>query len=117
MSMYIDQDSIVTDAEGFLLDRNQWSEEFAHTAAYKDSIRLTDTHLGLIRYFREYYNENLQHPSMNKIIETLGSFGGDTHKERKDYQAFLYELFPQPLHPVAEICKLAGLPKPKEDVY
>lgn len=117
MSMHADQDKAQTDIEGFLCDRNKWSEEFAHAAAYKDNIILTDTHLGLIRYFREYYAENKQHPSMNKVIETIGSFGGDSHMERKDYQTFLYELFPQPLNPIAEICKLAGLPKPKEDVY
>jgi tRNA 2-thiouridine synthesizing protein E len=117
MSMQAGNNKIEVDAEGFLKDRSQWNEEFAHNAAYRDGIQLTDTHIGLVRYFRSYYDENLQHPSMNNLIDTLGSFKGETYQEKKEYQDFLYELFPHPLNPVAELCKLSGLPKPTEDVY
>ena len=117
MSVYADQNKVKTDTEGLLIGREQWSEEFVHTVSCKDGTDLTYPHPGLIRYFREYYTDNMQHPSMNTILETIGSFKGDAHTERKDYQTFLYELFPQPLNPVADICKLAGLPKPDEDVY
>jgi sulfur relay (sulfurtransferase) DsrC/TusE family protein len=37
--------------------------------------------------------------------------------QRDDCRDYLYELFLHPLNPVAELCKLAGLPKPCEDVY
>lgn len=106
-----------TDAEGFLCDRSDWSERFAQYAASRDGLDLTETHLGLVRYFREYYEEHQTHPTMRTLLERLGTGVGDSETERDHYQDYLYALFPHPLNPIAELCKLAGLPKPREDVY
>ena len=80
----------------------------------KDRVELSETHLGLIQYFREYYAENKVHPTMHRLVMTLGKHHGRYFHERKNYERFLYELFPK--GPVAELCKLAGLPKPTEDL-
>ncbi len=109
--------AIRTDSEGFLCDRKDWSEAFARFAATQDGIDLKDTHVGLILYFREYYEQNQTHPAMRDLLEQLGTQVGDSPTERDHYQDYLYELFPGPLNPIAELCKLAGLPKPVEDVY
>jgi tRNA 2-thiouridine synthesizing protein E len=108
---------VAVDEEGFLLDSNQWDEGFAKTVAAQDGLRLTDTHWGLIFYFRDYFEANEIHPDMHTLVLQLGKQEGDRFDERKDYREFIYELFPGPLSPTAELAKLAGLPKPLEDVY
>jgi tRNA 2-thiouridine synthesizing protein E len=47
---------------------------------------------------------------MHKLVKTLGKAHGDHYEEEKEYEKFLYQEFPT--NPIAEIAKLAGLPKP-----
>ncbi len=110
MNIEVGGKTIQTDEQGFLQDIKDWSEAVAQELADRDGIELTETHWGLIEYFREYYQENLQHPSMRTLVLTLGKHHGESFREEKAYERFLYKLFP--MDPVNEICKLAGLPKP-----
>ncbi|HEB57868.1 MAG TPA: TusE/DsrC/DsvC family sulfur relay protein [Gammaproteobacteria bacterium] len=103
---------IPTDEEGYLLDPNQWDEDVARALAEREGLTLTDTHWGLINYFREYYEDHQVNPSMRKLVLTLGRHHGEPFHDAKAYEEFLYELFPT--SPVAELSKLAGLPKPEE---
>jgi len=107
---------IETDAEGYLINPDDWSEAVAEAMAAeesaKDRVELTETHLGLIQYFREFYAENQAHPTMHQLVMSLGKYHGAHFRDRKEYEAFLYRLFPK--GPVLELCKLAGLPKPTE---
>jgi tRNA 2-thiouridine synthesizing protein E len=117
MSKSQKQAHVAVDEEGFLLERDQWDEGFAKAVAAQDGLQLTDTHWGLIHYFRDYWDANETHPDMNTLVLQLGKQEGDRYDERKDYREFIYGLFPGPLSPTAELAKLAGLPKPLEDVY
>lgn len=116
MSIQVGDRIIETDAEGYLINPADWSEDVAEALAAQqsaeDRVQLTDTHLGLIAYFREVYAENETHPSMHQLVMTLGKQHGEHFRDRKEYEAFLYRLFPK--GPVLELCKLAGLPKPTE---
>ena len=109
--------AIPVDEEGFLLDPRDWSEGFATRAASQDDLTLTETHWGLIRYFRSYFGEHEQHPDMHTLVQTLGAQHGDRFRDQMVYRDFLYEIFPDRTGPIVELCKLAGLPKPLEDVY
>ena len=117
MSITIGERTIATDEEGYLMNPADWSEEVAETMAVRQSQQnggqLTETHLGLIQYFREYFDENKVHPTMHKLVMTLGEHHGRRFHEHKEYERFLYGLFPR--GPVPELCKLAGLPKPAEE--
>jgi len=108
---------IETDDEGYLLNRDDWSElvaeEMAFTQAQQDHVKLTETHWGLIHYFRDYYLEYKVHPTMHKLVMTLGKQHGEHFHDEKAYEKFLYDIFPH--GPVQELCKLAGLPKPLDD--
>ncbi len=101
---------IEVDEEGFLVDRADWSEEVSEAIANRDGIELKDEHVGLIDYFRDYYEEHEVHPTMHVLVQRLGKMIGDRFHEHKQYEKFLYMLFPR--DPVSELCKLAGLPKP-----
>jgi tRNA 2-thiouridine synthesizing protein E len=105
---------IDVDEEGYLLDPNEWDEEVACVIAEQEGIELTPLHWMLISYFRDFYEDHMRHPTMHEWVKTLGKFHGKSFEEAKKYRDFLYELFPK--GPVQTLAKLAGLPKPVEDV-
>jgi len=117
MSIKVGDKIIETDEEGYLLNLDDWTEKVAEEMAYQqsqqDNVKLTETHWGLIQYFRDYYRENKVHPTMHKLVMTLGKYHGQHFHDHKEYEKFLYEIFPR--GPVPELCKLAGLPKPTEE--
>lgn len=77
-------------------------------------VALSEMQLGLIQYFRENYAKNMVHPTMHKLVMTLGKHHDQHVHGRTDYERYLYELFPK--SPVAELCKLAELSMPTEDL-
>jgi tRNA 2-thiouridine synthesizing protein E len=117
MSLNLHGQIIETDEEGYLLNPEDWSEEVAEEMAFQQSqqdyVKLTETHWGLIQYFRDYYQENKVHPTMHKLVLSLGKHHGEHFHDEKAYEHFLYKLFPR--GPVQELCKLAGLAKPVGD--
>ena len=93
--------TVERDAEGFLLDPQQWTEEMAEEIAAQNGIgELTDRHWIVIRFMRNAYLENGSAPS----IRTLGKASGVPIKE-------LYQLFPK--GPAKLAAKIAGIPKPR----
>jgi tRNA 2-thiouridine synthesizing protein E len=111
MAIEVGDKRIETDEQGFLLDFEDWSEEFVEQTAAQDGLTLYDESWGLIGYFREYYQQNSSHPSMRQLVLDLGRQSGAHFHDRKQYEKFVYKLFPR--DPIRELCKLAGLPKPE----
>ncbi len=90
-----------TDAEGFLLVPQQWSERVAGEIASANGIgELTDRHWLVVRFMRETYLRTGTAPS----IRSLGKESGVGVKE-------LYELFPK--GPPKLAAKIGGIPKPR----
>jgi TusE/DsrC/DsvC family sulfur relay protein len=90
-----------TDAEGFLLDPQEWSEQLAGDIATANGIgQLTDRHWQVVRFMRETYLRTGSAPS----IRALGKESGVPIKE-------LYELFPK--GPAKLAAKIGGIPKPR----
>lgn len=114
MSIQIGDRTIETDEEGYLLDPEAWDEQVAEAIAAAEDIEMTETHWGLVQYFRDFYEEHMRHPSMHELVLTLGKHHGKHFEEAKKYREFLYKLFPT--GPVQALCKLAGLPKPVGEV-
>jgi tRNA 2-thiouridine synthesizing protein E len=92
--------SVERDAEGFLQDPQQWSEELAEAIAHEHGIELTERHWLVVRFMRERYLETGNAPS----IRALGKESGVPVKE-------LYELFPK--GPAKLAAKIGGIPKPR----
>jgi tRNA 2-thiouridine synthesizing protein E len=93
--------SIDVDAEGFLTNSGQWSEELAVEIAEQNGIpELTDRHWLVVRFMRERFLETGTAPS----IRSLGKESGVPVKE-------LYRLFPK--GPAKLAAKIGGIPKPK----
>src|SRR5512138_2378770 len=89
------------DAEGFLTDPAQWSEELAEQIARENGVaELTDRHWLVVRFMRERFLATGTAPS----IRSLGKESGVPVKE-------LYELFPK--GPAKLAAKIGGIPKPR----
>jgi tRNA 2-thiouridine synthesizing protein E len=113
MQFAVNGKTIETDAQGFLLDPGEWSEDFASALAAHDGVELFVDHWELIWYFRDYFEETQTVPTMRKMVLELGRREGAHFRDRKAYEKHLYGLFPS--DPVRSICRLAGLPMPQAD--
>lgn len=87
------------DAEGFLQNPEQWTEEIGRAIAAEAGITLTDAHWTVIRFMRDRYLATGTAPT----IRTLGKESGVSVKE-------LYQLFPK--GPAKLAAKIGGIPKP-----
>ncbi len=92
---------VARDAEGFLVNPREWSEDMAPQIARENGIpELTDRHWQVVWYMRNAYLEYGAAPS----IRRLGKASGVPIKE-------LYQLFPK--GPAKLAAKIAGIPKPR----
>ena len=110
MALEVNGKIIETDEEGFLVDREDWSEEVAEAIAKAENFDMIEDHWGYIDYFRDYYEENQVHPTMNTLLRNMGNRIGNRFQDHKPLIKYLYSIFPN--DPIMELCKLAGLPKP-----
>jgi dissimilatory sulfite reductase related protein len=106
MPIVVNGQTIETDEEGYLVDRNQWNEDVAKVLASTDNAELTQNHWEVINFLREYYDEYQIAPAVRVLTKAIGKkLGAD-----KGNSKYLYELFPY--GPAKQACKYAGLPKP-----
>jgi tRNA 2-thiouridine synthesizing protein E len=93
------------EAEAFLNDMETWTETEARQLARSEGLNLTDEHMEVICWMRDFFADcgqpsnprNLGHA----MADAFASQGG---------QKYLYQLFPR--GPVLQGCRLAGLPTP-----
>ena len=92
---------VSVDAEGFLTDPAQWTEELAvRIAAENDVPELSERHWQVVRFMRDRFLTTGSAPT----IRALGKESGVSVKE-------LYALFPK--GPAKLAAKIGGIPKPR----
>ena len=97
---------VKTDAEGFLADLGDWSEDLAECLAENDQLTLTDEHWKVLRWIREYYEENGIAPNLRIMQKSIGEDLGEEYANKKH----LFDLFPY--GPAKQGARYAGMPKP-----
>lgn len=97
---------IETDAEGYLANLSDWSEEVAEFLAAQDALKLSEKHWQVIHWIREYYNENGTAPNLRVMTKLIGNDLGEAFADKK----FLFDLFPY--GPAKQAARYAGMPKP-----
>ena len=102
----IDGKEIETDAEGYLAQLDEWSEEVADYLAKEDDLQLTDEHWKLLNWIRSYYQENGTAPNLRVMQKLLKDELGEEWSDKKR----LFELFPY--GPAKQGARYAGMPKP-----
>lgn len=106
MPITVSGNTIETDEEGYLTNRNEWSEDVAKEMAKVDNCELTPNHWEVLNFLREYYDEYQIAPAVRVLTKAIGKKLGP----EKGNSKYLYELFPY--GPGKQACKYAGLPKP-----
>lgn len=94
------------DAEGYLLDLDNWSEALAITLAQQDNIQLTEEHWEVIRLVRQFYKDYELSPAMRPLVKAMKVKYG----EHKGKSIHLMTLFSD--SPPKQAARYAGLPKP-----
>lgn len=104
--MIFKNQEIKLDAEGYLLDLNQWSPELAEKLAEKEGLILTEQHWLIINFVRNYYLENETTPAIRLLVKSLSNeYGSEIGNSR-----YLQRIFKD--SPAKTVAKLAGLSKP-----
>ncbi|MBQ4812951.1 TusE/DsrC/DsvC family sulfur relay protein [Pseudoalteromonas luteoviolacea] len=104
--LVIENKSIETDKEGYLLNHQDWSEALAPVIAEGENIILTDAHWEVIKFVRNFYEEYGTSPAIRMLVKAIAKKLG----EDKGKSIYLYKLFPK--GPAKQATKIAGLPKP-----
>jgi tRNA 2-thiouridine synthesizing protein E len=109
MAYEVNGQTIECDANGYLLNLDDWNEEVAQVIATQEEIGdLTQRHWDLINYLRdEYLNNAGNQPNMRNLVKAMQKKWDDKSVESKT----LYELFPK--SPDKQGSKVAGLPESK----
>jgi tRNA 2-thiouridine synthesizing protein E len=97
---------IGTDAEGYLADLNDWSEELAGFLAERDNLNLEEAHWEIIRFMRNYFAEHGMAPNLRILTKLLKAELGEEKADKK----YLFDLFPY--GPAKQAARYAGMPKP-----
>lgn len=97
---------IGTDAEGYLANLEDWSEEIAQYLSEQDKLELTERHWEIINFMRGYYAENGTAPNLRILQKLLKEELGEEKSDKK----YLFDLFPY--GPAKQAARYAGMPKP-----
>ena len=94
-----------TDAEGYLVEPLNWTEEVAVELARQENIQLMEDHWDAIRFMREYYMERQIAPDVRHVMKHLAQKHGAESRNK------IFELFPYGY--VKQACKIAGMKRPR----
>ncbi len=92
--------AVQTDAEGYLANKDDWSEELANELAKELGIELSTDHWTVLNAARAIESESGASPGLRKVS-----------KRSETPIKAIYKLFPD--GPAKLIAKIAGIPKPK----
>lgn len=92
------------DAEGYLTDPADWTEEWATAAARAEHIDLTAEHWSAIRFMRAFLELHQVAPDARFVMRHLTETTGAARNR-------LFELFPYG-YP-GQACKIAGMRRPR----
>ncbi len=99
---------ILRDAEGYLLNPDDWNHEVANKLANEEDIELKKTHWQILNFMRRYYSEHNTASNVRHLIDYLAEKNNCKKREAKK---LIFELFPYGY--VKQACKIAGMKKPR----
>lgn len=97
---------IETDAQGYLLHLEDWSEALAEQIAATEGIALSEAHWEVVLFVRAFYQEYKTSPAIRALVKAMEQKYG----VEKGSSRYLFRLFPK--GPAKQATKIAGLPKP-----
>lgn len=100
--------TVMMDGGNFIVDPNDWSEEFALHMAKEEGVELTPLHWEVINYMRERLAEDGIMVDVRFVSKFLAKREGIPKKEAHN---LLYKLFPYGY--VKQACRISGMKQPR----
>ena len=63
--------NIETDSQGYLLDHSQWDQGMIEVLANREGIELTDAHIEIVLFVREFYEEYNTSPAVRMLVKAI----------------------------------------------
>jgi tRNA 2-thiouridine synthesizing protein E len=96
------------DAEGYLINPDDWDEDIASELAEGEGIKLNDTYWSALKFMRSYYNEHNVAADVRHLISYMAT---ENQCHKKEAKKLVFDLFPYGY--VKQACKIAGMKKPR----
>ncbi len=96
------------DAEGYLIDPEDWNEAVAAVLAADEGIALDAGYWPALKFMREYWEDRRIVPDVRHVVDFLAKDQGLDKKTAKEQ---LFKLFPYGY--VKQACKIAGMQRPR----
>ncbi|OGI49010.1 MAG: sulfur relay protein DsrC [Candidatus Muproteobacteria bacterium RBG_16_65_34] len=107
-TIHVNGKEIKTDSEGYLVNLDDWSEDFVRALAKQEELTLTDEHWEIVRFLRDFYHKHGVQAQVRVMIkhfrEKWGPEKGSNH--------YLHKIFPRG-GPQKQGNRLAGLLRTK----
>ena len=105
MAIEVNGQSIEVNANGYLENVEDWSEDVGKAIAESEGLALTEKHWDLINYLRdEFINNGGNQPNTRNIVKAMSA-----KWDEKIAQKDVYDLFPKDLSKQGG--RIAGLPE------
>ena len=108
MKFIVNKGAAETDADGYLLELEEWNKAVGQALAQEEGVEMSDAHWEVVVFLRNYYMKHGRTPA-RKMTEAL-----DDAYASKGGRKYLYRLFPK--GPVTQASRIAGLPVPQQSV-
>ena len=99
---------LARDAEGYLIDPEDWDEAVAQDLAAEEGIELGEAYWPVLQFMRDYWTESRVTPDVRHVVDYLAREQG---LEKKGAKQQLFKLFPYGY--VKQACKIAGMQRPR----
>ncbi len=83
--------AVMIDAEGYIINIDEWTEGFAIALAAKEELELTDEHWAVIHYIRDYYEEHYVQAQVRDMIKHFKKEWGPERGSNR----YLHDIFPR----------------------
>lgn len=99
---------IKTCGEGYIVNRDEWSQEFAYAQAQVENLDLTQEHLDVILFLRDYFELHGVQCEVRKMVK----YFKNTWDDERGTSTYLHRIFPKG-GPQKQGNRLAGLLRTK----
>ena len=99
---------ILRDAEGYLINPDDWNEDIANELAREESIEINERLWSVLKFIRQYYDEHNIAPDVRHLISYMAA---ENQSGKKEAKKIIFEMFPYGY--VKQACKIAGMKKPR----
>jgi tRNA 2-thiouridine synthesizing protein E len=83
MALDVGGKSIETDEEGYLVNRDDWTQEIAEAIAKAENLDMSENHWEVVNFLREYYDEYQIAPAVRVLTKAIGKKTGQGQRQQQ----------------------------------